>query len=270
MNNYVNFSNIGIPIKSYIKTGYSTNAPLWRWERRADFCTLYYVISGNIVFSLCGKEYVCGENVIFYLSAGESALMYNTSKTEKATLYYTTFELADGKSVGDLGIARHTKDDEHKFFEIFRSLYKTRLAEGTAYKVLELSDFLRLLYGLITYKQISKSLKIDINLDKAVRYMRMNFYKPITVEELSALAGYSPSHFRRLFVECYGVSPNDYLLNYRIERAKELLVEEEGRTIDEVADILGMCNSSYFCKLFKKRTGISPHKFKKMNTKQEI
>ena len=253
-------------IKTYVKTGYSSYMPAWKWDRVADTCTLYYVISGEVRFSLDGKNYDCVENDVFFLTPSERARISNPSTRQKASLYYVIFELQDDASPCDLGMERPIKDVEHSLFEICRGLYKTRLAQGRAHALLEKALFLRLVYELITYKQNTEEcVGSDLDLERTVRYMKMNFYKQLSVEELAKFAGYSTSHFRRLFVENYGVSPHEYLLNYKIERAKELLVEEEGRSVDEVADILGTCNSSYFCKLFKKKTGVSPHKFKKDN-----
>ena len=137
---------------------------------------------------------------------------------------------------------------------------------GNEKQLQEYSEFLKLFYELVTVGvNTDERLKVDIKLGKSVQYMKMNFYKSVTVEKLAEISGYSVSHFRRLFVSTYGVSPQEYLLNYRISKAKELLIDEEDKSIDEIADFLGMCNSSYFCKIFKKKTGMSPHKYKKEN-----
>lgn len=266
MNIYKTYEKLEVPIREYFKTGYSVHLPGWSWERCADVCTLYYIISGSVKFSLYNKEYVCFENDIFYLSSGESAVISNMSETEKASLYYVVFQLNDDVSMERIGIERPLRDKELKLFEHFRKLYKTHLAEGAAYKIKEYSEFLKLIYELITYKfDNNEEFKFDVKLGKVVQYMKMNFYKPITVEELSNLSGYSVSHFRRIFVNSLGVSPQEYMLNYKIKKAKELLADEDGKSIEEISNILGMCNCSYFCKMFKKKTGMSPYKFKKEN-----
>ena len=254
------------PVKEYHKAGYYSHAPQWKWNRKATGCTIYYIISGSVKVSLYNEEFVCKENDVFYLSQDEEAVLENMSDSEKLSLYYVIFEFVEGKSFKSLGVERVVADNEQKFFHLIRTLYKTRLAEGVAYKIKEYSEFLKLFYELITVGvNTDESLKVDIKLGKSVQYMKMNFYKSVTVEKLAEISGYSVSHFRRLFVSTYGVSPQEYLLNYRISKAKELLIDEEDKSIDEIADFLGMCNSSYFCKMFKKKTGMSPHKYKKEN-----
>lgn len=105
-----------------------------------------------------------------------------------------------------------------------------------------------------------KSSKTEI--DRAVVYIKKNYARNVTVSELAALTGYSVSHFRRLFVKKYGVSPREFLYNYKVQKAKELLVEEPEKSVEEIAELLGMYNAAHFCKMFKKKTGWSPREYK--------
>lgn len=105
-----------------------------------------------------------------------------------------------------------------------------------------------------------KSSKTEI--DRAVVYIKKNYARNVTVSELAALTGYSVSHFRRLFVKKYGVSPRKFLYNYKVQKAKELLVEEPEKSVEEIAELLGMYNAAHFCKMFKKKTGWSPREYK--------
>jgi len=77
---------------------------------------------------------------------------------------------------------------------------------------------------------------------------------------IAALSNYSPSYFSRLFVRVYGVPFSQYLASYRVERAKRLLMQES-MTLHEVARKVGFCSTSYFCSVFRKKTGKSPRKF---------
>ena len=254
------------PIKEYQRTGYSAHSPSWEWHRNENVCTLYYIISGTLKISFFNKEFICKENDMFYLLPGEQVVMTNPSDTEKVSLYYVIFDFIEGQSFEALGVERIIEDNDRKFFHLFRSLYKTRLAEGVAYKIKEYAEFLKLFYEIVTCGiNTDEKHKVDLKLGEAVQYLKRNFYKVVTVEQLADLSGYSVSHFRRLFVKNYGVSPQEYLLNYRISKAKEILIDEEDKSVDEIAELLGMCNSSYFCKIFKKKTGMSPHKYKKEN-----
>ena len=56
------------------------------------------------------------------------------------------------------------------------------------------------------------------------------------------------------------MAPAKYIQNYRVGKAKELLINSEG-SIEEIAVAVGFANSSYFCKVFKTITGLTPSEF---------
>ena len=77
---------------------------------------------------------------------------------------------------------------------------------------------------------------------------------------IAAMSNYSPSYFSRLFTRTYGVPFSRYLAAYRVERAKRLLMQES-MTLQEVARKAGFCSTSYFCSVFRKKTGKSPRQY---------
>lgn len=82
-----------------------------------------------------------------------------------------------------------------------------------------------------------------------------------SVETLARQAGYSVAHFSRLFSEHLGRSPRDYIVERRVERARQLLVDTP-MTISQIADVLGYGSVFFFSRQFKQRTGISPRAFR--------
>ncbi len=96
-----------------------------------------------------------------------------------------------------------------------------------------------------------------LHLSKAVAYLERNYGNDITVEILANQANLSPRHFSRLFREIYKESPGSYLLNYRIQKAIELLDNKE-LSISEVAYQCGFNDSNYFSRQFHKNTGFAP------------
>ena len=69
--------------------------------------------------------------------------------------------------------------------------------------------------------------------------------------------GYSYEHVLRIFQRGTGISPSDYLLEIRLQRARTHLLADEAR-IEEVAEACGFSSAAYFCRAFKKRHGQSP------------
>ena len=77
---------------------------------------------------------------------------------------------------------------------------------------------------------------------------------------IASMSSYSPSYFSRLFTRIYGIPFSQYLASFRVERSKKLLTQES-MSLHEVARKVGFCSTSYFCSVFKKKTGMSPRQY---------
>lgn len=100
---------------------------------------------------------------------------------------------------------------------------------------------------------------------QAVEYIRQNYTSPLSVSELSDRFGLERRRFAYLFERHIGMSPNRYITECRLRRAKDLL-----RTcacpISQVAECVGYTDSFYFSRLFKRQTGLSPTEFRQTST----
>jgi two-component system response regulator YesN len=97
-------------------------------------------------------------------------------------------------------------------------------------------------------------------LGAAIDSLKENFSKPITLELVAEEIGISPGRLSRLFVEETGKGFSDFLIDYRIEMAKELL-RLPGAAIKQVSAACGYADPNYFSRLFKKVTGLTPTAF---------
>ena len=93
--------------------------------------------------------------------------------------------------------------------------------------------------------------------DGAVKYIYANIDKEIRVEELALMLGTDRMYLRNLFVKHTGVSTMEFIMNTRIERAKELL-KNQRLSVKEVAARVGYSDVLCFSKAFKKHVGASP------------
>lgn len=94
-------------------------------------------------------------------------------------------------------------------------------------------------------------------------YLEENFKSHLTLDELASLFFIDKFYLCEQFKEQYGVSVMDYLISVRITEAKKLLRFSD-KTIDTVADEVGINGGAYFSRLFKKVEGVSPSEFRKM------
>lgn len=96
---------------------------------------------------------------------------------------------------------------------------------------------------------------------KAKLFIDEHYADAIDLDNISDQAHFSKFHFIRLFKTIYGRTPNNYLINVRIEKAKSLLML--GYSIAAASLQVGFDSPTSFAGLFKKCTGQSPSSFKK-------
>lgn len=102
---------------------------------------------------------------------------------------------------------------------------------------------------------------IDI-IYKAVAYLRKNYMKKITLEEVAREVNLSPSYFSKIFKEEMKCNFSTYLNMLRVENSKKYLLNNDIPLV-EVAGLVGFQDQSYFSKVFKKIENISPGEFRK-------
>jgi transcriptional regulator GlxA family with amidase domain len=115
------------------------------------------------------------------------------------------------------------------------------------------------------YSQISiPKAKSLVRIGKAIHFIENNFHHNIYIQQLADLSFMSIRNFQRIFKDATGLSPNDYLLELRIQHASKLLTETD-YAVYNVSDQVGITDWFYFSKAFKKKFGISPIKYRKQN-----
>ena len=97
---------------------------------------------------------------------------------------------------------------------------------------------------------------------KAMDYIEENYMFSISTEDVARVAGVHVGHLHRIFPEETGMRIGEYLTHLRIERAKTLLMHTDIPSAS-IATRIGISSQQYFCRLFKKETGMSPQEYRK-------
>ena len=97
----------------------------------------------------------------------------------------------------------------------------------------------------------------------AEKWLSENYSHPDPVAGVVAACGIAERSLQRRFREATGVTIITYTQNLRIEEAKRVL-ESEQRSVDEVAAGVGYENTTFFRRLFKRSTGLSPGEYRRM------
>ena len=96
---------------------------------------------------------------------------------------------------------------------------------------------------------------------KTMEYVRANYDKKLSLDEIARNAFLSKAYLSSIFKEEIGESLTNYINRVRIEKSKVLLLDKEVSLID-IANLCGFEDQSYFTRVFKKMVGISPKKYR--------
>ena len=208
--------------------------------------------SGDIVYVPKGSEYMLciserneksgctlALNFLLYdeygegFIASEKPLLFKVSNTE---YYHRLF--SQMSKISDASIKSTSKLNAY-FFEIVSSLCELFYSKS----------------------KIKKNFHI---IEKGIKYLETDHKLDKSVAEIADMCMVSENYFRRLFKEYAGVSPKEYILNAKIDKAK-LRLQEDYTPIAEIAEICGFPDVAYFCRVFKKRTGFTPFSYRNLN-----
>ena len=102
---------------------------------------------------------------------------------------------------------------------------------------------------------------ITDQVSKVIEIVESSYTQPLTLHTLAEMIGTSPRSLSRKFKQSTGTSPIDYLIKFRLFKAKEMLLQTDA-TLDEIAVGIGYPDAYYLGRMFKKHTGLSPLQFK--------
>lgn len=98
-------------------------------------------------------------------------------------------------------------------------------------------------------------------INHAIEFIHDNYYRNFSLKEIAQIAHLSPYHFSRIFKAEIGKTPFEYLLEIKIEKAKEHLRRSE-KSITEICFDCGFSNVSHFTRTFTSKVGVSPTTFR--------
>lgn len=142
-------------------------------------------------------------------------------------------------------------EEKNEFFEIQLKSYLFELFYILFKECFEIHDY-------------STKIKDDTTNDiKAIlEYIKINYMNPISIKDLANVVNFSEHYFMRFFKKYMGMTCVDYINEYRLNIATNLL-ETTDMSIMEIAVKVGVNNISYFNKIFKKKFNLTPKEYRK-------
>lgn len=105
--------------------------------------------------------------------------------------------------------------------------------------------------------------KNSIIIEKCKKFMDENFMRDLSLESVAQKYSFNPSYFSNLFKNHLGVGFSEYLIRIRMEKAQALL-KSSGDSMADIAEKVGFHDPTYFNRVFKRQTGYSPLRYRKM------
>ncbi|MBR3934573.1 MAG: AraC family transcriptional regulator [Clostridia bacterium] len=199
------------------------------------------------------------ECIVFHIN-----FLYNETNACKSFME----QIANGDYIVD---EFHNKKNS-AFIECVNKIFDAFAVKSEGYKFRVISSFYNF-FGLIADRQLyscsgeSKGLIYDKNIlkiKKILKFIRENFDKAISLDDMAEKAEMSAKYFGAYFKNMTGKTPFDYLNEYRIEKAARKLLNTD-LSVTEIAYTCGFNDLSYFIKTFKKINKTSPGKYRKTN-----
>jgi AraC family transcriptional regulator len=101
------------------------------------------------------------------------------------------------------------------------------------------------------------------SLQQVLEYIQTSLDQDLSLKALAKVIGISKYYFIDLFKQSMGMTPHQYVMQQRIERAKQLL-RNRALAITEVTFACGFANQSHFTRLFRKQTGVTPKAYREL------
>lgn len=211
-------------------------------------------IDGELTYYADGKKYVSDSEHIIIFPKGKT---YELRCTKSGTLTLVNFDCI-GFSCNEF--MRIKVSDAKSFLSDHQQLEKLDYFNKPYNRAKYLSTF----YGMLARVSKDDPQNTFPTLRPIVRIMRENLSNPrLSNEFLANQAQLSEVYFRRLFKLNYGVSPKQYLQQLRIEKAKELL-QNDNLSITKIAEECGYSSVYHFSKIFKEKVGHNPAEYRKI------
>ena len=209
--------------------------------------------------------------ILHYVMKGKG--IYQVGETDPWSYLWVGFGGTEAQRfVRDLGLNSRQLTCECEYGEelkeiVFEMLHHTRsTAENLYYLQGKLYQFFSVLARGIEIQQYSNDTKESIHVQEAIAYIKNYYSQKITVEDIANYLALNRSYLYTIFMNSIGISPKDFLTEFRISRGKEQLALTN-LSVEEIAVSCGYRNSLAFGKIFKQKVGITPTQYRNDNRK---
>lgn len=263
LNNLININSCG-------ELKLTNDSHIIRPRGRRDY-QLIYICEGCSYVKIKGETFIANQGDIIIYRPNEIQDYLLLAKDAPRT-YWIHFsgehceKLFEDFSIKDINIIKsvHNRDIEYliaaicKYFNLKANNYPI-ICSGLLTTVLALID--NSSHNNDSSNQRSNS-RNEAIISELISRMKLFHNLEISISDCAKICKMSVSHFTRVFKEITGKAPQQYMIEIRIDRAKELLAFTN-KNIAEIAEATGFKDQNYFSRIFKKNAGLTPSEYRK-------
>jgi two-component system response regulator YesN len=223
------------------------------YEKLGEFVTIGNGLSKNLIIAMSSSDketvFVLLEEIFEYIK------LYKNLDKEYISSYLNN--IINEASLFIYNINAKTESFMEEYCDgirLFTNLRDLKSMENYMH------NFFKKVIGFLNEKRNNKDSNV---IRKVIKIIEEKYMKEISLKTIAAEVYLSPNYLGNLFKKSTGKTFNEYLCEYRMERAKELL-KQGNKKVSAVAQEVGIFNTSYFCILFKNAYGIAPGEFQEM------
>lgn len=271
------------------------------WQTADDYNILIFITEGCCCITYNNNDYRLEAGDVFFVPAKHHYTRRPIDGT-LCTMQYVHFTLSSEINHADIHEIQSHIDDEQKMLNIDIASGISLVYPSTIYMAnkISLSDFdkiKRTLDGIDMFsakRNLTSGLQSQINLcdillkiskktiesafsdaslngspsfpqklQKAISYIVNHSNEQISLEDMVNHCHISKQQLARYFKNAFGQTPINYITEYKLSRAKELLWHQPDLTVNEISAELGFSNPYYFTRVFTKKTGETPTEFRR-------
>lgn len=241
----------------------SVNLPVGsQYSAVAAHSTLIIRKNGRSVYSMGAKHYTSDVDSVLFIAKGTE---YKLSIDEAGDCTVIEFDIQQ-EQYDELfikgAICEYMTLGDKSIFKIVKNLRQFYGLRGPAYYSKCFSELYSLITQISTIHAFNYSLAGKYGMiHNSVKFIEANYFRQdLYTPMLAELSGMGETYYRSIFLAVFNMPPAHYIQLYRVGKAKELLLNSSA-TMEEIALAVGFANASYFCKVFKNLTGLTPTEF---------
>ena len=224
----------------------------------------FFVVEGECFLHIDSQSFVVRPGQLAYLPRGR--MRAYTHASERFSMYEMAFSAeADGENLMDLlGLSEDNfvvdVSERETVRALFESSYRREMYKDPIYSILWCENIMQII--MLYAKERQKTAGNEAAYFKPVlEYMAKNMQGCVRTEELSALVYMEHTYFTKKFRSVFGLPPMAYLNRMRMYTAMGLLVGTD-KTVEQIGSSVGITDTSYFARAFKKHAGVTPTEYR--------